>query len=68
MRVVIHYVGKQGAILVVENAEYPYGMASEQALRLFAKEHLNSLALSQRCVAAIEAAIVYTQATSLKFQ
>lgn len=68
MRVVIHYVGKQGAILVVENVEYLSGRASEQELQAFAKDHLNSLELSQRCVAAIETAIIYTQATSLRFE
>lgn len=68
MKIVIHYVNSQGVILVQEFPEYPKGHASEQELQKFAKDYLQSLDLSQRCVSAIKVGNIYTLATTAKFE
>jgi len=64
MRLHIQYVDRQGAILVREEVNYMQGHASEQQLQDVAKLHLETLNLSQRCVAAIVAANIYTLVTT----
>lgn len=68
MRLHIQYIDGHNAILIREEATYPEGHASEQQLQAFAKDHLETLNLSQRCAAAIVAAQVFTIATTLKFK
>lgn len=67
MRIHIEYTDKHGASLIREYLDIPVGHASEQELREYAKEHFETLNLSQRCAAAVVSARVFTIATNLKF-
>lgn len=67
MRLHIQYVGRHNEILIREEAEYPEGHATEQALQKFAMDHLNGLDLSQRCASAIVEAHVFTIATKARW-
>lgn len=69
MIVVIHYTSVQGAILVSETVKVtPEECKDILSLERFAKAHLESLNLSQRCAAAIKQCNIYTRLSFFKYE